>query len=326
MPNTDYLNFKGVTHFGDSFLMNMLEVNLKMWYDWSFLEIGGWINVAIPTTGIASGDFSRLRLVDDPNYAAGRVWESIKKDWVWEADITYNDKGGSARTPTVIGAPTVNGVASAVPFSINYPLGRIIFDTAISSTATVKLAYPYRAVQVYRADDAPWFFELQFASNDAGGSSVQFLQTTDGTWSVGSHHRIQMPCIIIEAVPRADSRAYELGNGSLVIRQDVLFHVIAETRNDRNKLVDIIRNQSDKGIWLFHVDNVAQNDDFPLNSEGELVGDMMYPELVAAPEDGGYRWRQCHMANAVVSELQSVHPNLHEGTVRTTMEVVLGGV
>jgi hypothetical protein len=324
MPNTDYLTFKGATHYGDSFLMNMLEVNLKMWYDWSFLKIGGWVNVAIPTAGAWGGDFSKLRLVRDEGYTVGQVWESIKKDWVWEDGVDYVDKDGTTRNPLVVGTPTVNNVTSAVPFTINYPLGRIIFDTPISSTATVKLPYSYRAVQVYRADDAPWFFELQFGSNDA--NSPHFAQNDDGSWMVGANHRVQMPCIIIEAIPRADSTGYELGNGSLVIRQDVLFHVVAETRNDRNKLIDVIRQQSDKGIWLFHVDNVIENDDFPLDENGSLVGSKTYPELVATEGDGGYRWRQCHMTRAVVSELQSIHPKLHEGTVRTTMEVVLGGV
>ncbi len=322
--STDHLTFKGAVHYGDSFLMNMLEVNLKMWYDWSFLKIGSWVNVNIPTAGISGGDFSRLRLVKDENYTNGQVWESIKKDWVWEDTIDYIDRDGTTRNPNTVGTPAVNGSPAAGAFKINYPLGRVIFDTAISTTATVKLSYAYRAVQVYRADDAPWFYEMQFDSNNAANN--MFLDSDNGTWSIGSHHRIQMPCIIIEAIPRADSRGYEIGNGSLVVNQDVLFHVLAETRNDRNKLVDIIRQQSDKGIWLFHVDNVIQEDDFPLNQNGELVGSKTYPELVADEVDGGYRWRQCHMAKAVVSELQSIHPNLHEGTVRTTMEVVLGGV
>lgn len=324
MPNTDYLRFKGVTHFGDSFLMNMLEVNLKMWYDWSLLQAGAWVDIAVPTAGAWGGDYSLLRPVKDPAYTNGQVWESLKKDWVWETGIAYTDKSSNVLSPITVGTPIVNGSPSAATFNINYPLGRIIFDTAISSTATVKLPYAYRAVQVYRADDAPWFFEMQFGSNDA--NTPQFLQSSSGTWSVGSNHRIQMPCVIIECVARADSTGYELGNGSLVIKQDVLFHIVAETRNDRNKLIDIIRQQSDKGIWLFHVDEVIQDNNFPLNEDGELVGSYMYDDLVKAPEDNGYRWRQCHMANSIVSEVQSVHPKLHEGTVRTTMEVVLGGV
>ena len=46
----------------------------------------------------------------------------------------------------------------------NYPLGRVVFDTAIPTTSTVQLEYSYRNVQTYIADQAPWWDELQYNS------------------------------------------------------------------------------------------------------------------------------------------------------------------
>jgi hypothetical protein len=43
----------------------------------------------------------------------------------------------------------------------NYPLGRVVFDTAVSTTSAVKLEYSYRNVQTYIADQAPWWDEIQ---------------------------------------------------------------------------------------------------------------------------------------------------------------------
>jgi hypothetical protein len=135
-----------------------------------------------------------------------------------------------------------------------------------------------------------------------------------------------MPTILLEAVARGTSKGYELGNGSLAIRQDVLFHVIAENRALRNNLVDMLRYQSDKSIWLFDTNRVVAGDDYPLDYRGELVGTKMYPDLVDTIANGGYRWNRCDFISATVSEIEALHPTLYEGMVRTTMEIVSGGI
>ena len=44
--------FKNVSSIGDRQVLSSLEHNLKSFLDWSFLNIGGFINVNIPTSGI----------------------------------------------------------------------------------------------------------------------------------------------------------------------------------------------------------------------------------------------------------------------------------
>lgn len=320
----DYTEFKGVTHYGNDQLMVMLEANLKSWLDWSLLRIGGWTDVSIPQTGVHGGDFAELRLVDDPSYASGQVWEGVRKDWVWETGVNYTDVNGTGHDPQPVGTPVVDGSPTAASYHVNYPLGRIIFDSPISTTSTVELDYAYRDCQVVRADSAPWFRQLQFRSFRP--DDLQVSQTTRGEWSIGGQHRIQMPTILLESVPRGTSKGYELGNDSLVIMQDVLFHVMAESRTLRNNLVDMIRQQSDKAIWLFDTNRVVAGGDYPLDYRGELVGSKMYPDLVDTIANGGYRWNKCYFMNATVSEIEALHPTLYEGMVRTTMEIVLGGM
>ena len=112
-------------------------------------------------------------------------------------------------------------------YHINYPLGRVIFDANIPAiTAAVTASYSYRFVQVYRANDVPWWQQLQYRSFRV--DDAMFTQSGDGDWAIGGQHRIQMPCVIIEAVPRATSRPFQLGDGSYWVNQDVLCHVIAE--------------------------------------------------------------------------------------------------
>ena len=93
-----------VSNVGNTLLNSELESNLKSYLDWGLLGIGGWFNVEIPTSGAWGGTFDQLRLVDDPSYSAGQIWESARKDWVWETGVPYT--GGS---PIQITGVSVNG-------------------------------------------------------------------------------------------------------------------------------------------------------------------------------------------------------------------------
>lgn len=316
-----HTNFKGVTHFGNDQLMNILEINLKTYVDWSLLKIGGWVDISNTQADIWAGDTSQLRMVEDPSYTDGQVWQGQRKDWVWETGVNYSDVDGGTQNPSGVDVPTIDGVAATGSYNVDYPLGRIIFDTEISSASTVKATHAYRNTQVYIADDVPWFRELQFRSYRSDDAQIE--ETNKGEWSIGGQKRVQLPVIIIESVARGTSHAYEIGNGSLIVQQDVMFHIVADSRYMRNNLTDIIRQQSDRAIWLFDTNLVNADDGWPLNSNGYLVGAKMYPDLVNLAN--GYRWTQCHMRNAVVSEIDSLHPHLFEGVIRMTMEIVIGG-
>jgi len=311
--------FKQVAHIGDTFLMSQLESSLKTWFDWALLKIGGWTNVTIPLAGAYGGDFSTLRQVDDPSYTAGTVWESVRKDWVWETTVDYVGKDMATYNPTSPAVVEVDSVVTA-PDHINYPLGRVIFSSPVASTSTVQAQYSYRYAQVYRADDVPWWNELQYRSFRP--DDVQFTELEDGSWAVGSQHRVQMPCVIIEAVPRSMSRPYQLGDGAAWVEQDVLVHVLAENRHDRNNLVDIFRGQFDNVIFLLDNDAIAAANDYPLDHRGEIVDSTKtYPVL--SDLNTGYPSHLCRFTRTDVSEVQSLNSRLYEGVVRMTCEVII---
>lgn len=325
MALANYTKLNGVSSFAAPYLMNELETNLKMYFDWGLLGIGGWSNVSVPTTGAYGGNLHELQPVYDPSYTDGQVWQAFRKDWVWETGVEYLDSTTNPEPTRITGVrvdSTYYGTGdSTYGWHANYPLGRVVFDTAIATTSTVELDYSYRFVQIYRADDAPWWQELQYQSFRADDS--HFSQFGTGDWSVGAHHRVQMPAMVVEAVPRGSAAGYELGNGALEVNQDVMFHVVAENRYDRNNLLDIIRLQYDNIIWLFNSQSVAEATGYPLDYRGMLVGSNMYPDLV---ETGAYRWYECRFTDVNISEVESINPNLHQGTVRATLEVIIGNV
>ena len=91
----------------------------------------------------------------------------------------------------------------------------------------------------------------------------------------------------------------------------------------RNNMLDVLRLQKDKTIYLFDSNEIAASSAWPLTTDGDIANANVYPNLVA---ETGYRWKKCTFADAVLSEVEVMHPNLYEGTVRMTLEIVMGSI
>lgn len=307
--------FKNVNNIAQDLLLNILESNFKSYLDWAFLNIGAWFDVSVGISGIYGGNpHAKLLLVDDPAYNDGQVWQGIRKDWVWETGVIFNS--GSPIDISGVYVDSVFTPYSSGDFAVDYPLGRIIFDTEIDTDSQVEINYSYKYVQTYRASDSPWFNVLQFASYETNNPDI--TRTEDGDWSIGGQHRVQMPAVVIESLARSRSRPYEIGNNNLIIEQDIAFYVLAENKNDRNKLLDILRLQQDSVIVLYNTNEIAQNDLYPLDYNGDRKNNpLMYPNMVS-----DYGWRKCWIKDVNLFEIDSVHPNLYMGMVRATVEII----
>lgn len=307
--------FKSINNISEDLLLNILESNFKMFFDWAFLNIGGWFDVNIPQSSIyGTNSHSKLLLTIDPSYDDGQVWQGIRKEWIWETGVIFN-----SGSPIDISGIYVDSVFDSIlnnNFIIDYPLGRIIFNTAISTQTEVEANYSYRYVQTYRANDSPWYNILQHATYKTDNKDIQRL--SDGDWSIGGNHRVQMPAIVIESAPRSRSRPYELGNDNLIIEQDINCYILAENKNDRNKLLDILRYQQDLTIWLYNTNKLAQDDNFPLNHNGNRkINPLMYPNIIEQ-----YKWRKCWIKAVNIYELESPSIDLHHGMVKFTTEII----
>lgn len=307
--------FKSVNSISQDQLLNILESNFKSFLDWSFLNIGGWIDAEASNNTLFGGwPTFQLIAVEDPSYTNGQVWQGFRKDWIYEKSVIYN-----GTSPKSLDGLYINGTYipySSGAFTINYPLGRIILNSPIDPASIVYMDYSYRIVQTYRANDAPWFQLLQFMSYNTNNPDLQ--QIGEGEWSIGGHHRVQMPCIIIESLSRSRSRPREIGSAGLILEQDLMFHILSDNKNDRNKLLDILRLQQDLHHWLYNTNDLAQDDKYPLDYNGDLkVAALTYPEILDQ-----YKWRKCWWKNVVLSEVQSPHHRLHQGSIRLTVEII----
>jgi hypothetical protein len=322
MACDDYLRFKGSEHIGDDQLISRLENSLKMWLDWCFLGIGGWTDVNIPESGNYGGDFSTLALVDEPSFADGKVWQTARKDWVWETGVNY-ENDSVVYNPIEITGVEVDGNTydtgdATYGHYYNYPLGRVVFNSAIDTDSVVRLSYSFRDIQVYTANQGDW---ASIQQNSLRPDDSHFAQSSMGEWSIGGQHRIQMPAILIETVSNRIHKPWEMGSGSFEVSQPVLFHIFAQDKYWRDNLTDRISIQDGKTIFLFNTNLMGQANAFPLDYRGMLVGSKNYPDFVSPVGSGGYRWKRCKFSNATISEINTNNSNLYHSVVRMLCQI-----
>lgn len=393
----------GVKAIGQHLFLSQLENNLKSFLEWGLLNIGGFINVTRSQSNIHGSQLFKLKPTVDPNYKTSQIWQTMRKDWVWETGIQYcgisscffcvenlgivdelmcidlgtqcaaaggtytvnsgvfdgpptctcvidrgpvPDGGCSSITPLI----HVGNVFAAVaqyytnnyiePILISgiyinnefYPVGtddpeysykvdynnsRIVFDNQVCSSLDIQMEYAYRWAQVYTYDNAKWWQQLQYRTDE---NTLHFNQIRQGDFSIFSTNRIQLPSIIIESIPRGLSKPYRLGDKSLIMEQDVMCHIISENRHDRNMLIDILRLQQDKVIWLYDTNEVIKNGAYPYNIDGTLNDNrLQYDQLLNTQN---YRFNKCMLKDIYASDVESFSPFLSESSVRLTLEVI----
>jgi len=312
-----YTQLKGVTQIGEATLSEQLYANISTFFNWGLLGVGSFFNITRPSSGTYGGDYSTLSLRHDRNYTLGRVWESAIHDWVWESGIEYNTQ------PISISGVYVNNVfypssgTGTYAHIINYPLGQVIFNNPIATGSVVSLEYSHRYFHFYTAD-TPGAKEIMFNSFRVDDS--HFSQPESGVWNIMSQNRIELPAVILEVVPKQKMVGLQLGGGQWVSR-DILFHVLAESVSDRDKIFDIITYQKDKTILSFDKNALITDNKFPLDSDGSLVsGAINYPEMVNPT--GQYFWKKLLFENFVSQDVPSTPP-LFRATIRGTIKTDL---
>ena len=318
----DYTQLKGVSNIADSTLSTQISDNVIEFFNWGLLDAGGYFNINMPATGLYGGDKHKLRLVDDPNYTAGQVWEGYRSNWVWETGVSPSSKpiqisgvyvGGTFQPGTGVGT---------YAHHVDYPNGRVVFDSAIATPSTVAAEFSYKWINVIKAEGIPWFREIQYNSQRV--DSEHFAQTGSGDWSQLGQTRVQLPALAVEVVPRRRFAPFELGS-TRTAYTDVLFHVLSEEEYVASQLVDMVSLQEEKTLWLFDTNLLATQNKYPLNYRGELTSHALasgrYPDLVSDTSEGGLRWKRMFISNCVSEDLSMLNPNLYIGTVRMTTEV-----
>jgi hypothetical protein len=311
---SNYTRLRAVSNIGDSLLLDQVTTNLMSFLDWGFLGIGAFVNISRPTSGVYGGNEHRLRLSEDRNYRKGQVWEGFRSNWVWESGIEYPVQ------PIQISGVYLNNTflptatTGTFSYSINYPLGRVVFNNPISPTSQVELNYSFKQISVQSAD-SPWFKELQFNSYRVDDSHFNLYGS--GIWSTAAQNRIQLPAVVVEFSPRRTLTGKELGGGSFIY-QDYNFHIFAETSFERGNLLDILTFQKQQKLFLYDKNLIQNANAWPLDYFGSIAPSALcYPDLV----NNYFNHKAIYFYDTSGQEAMNYIPGLFCAMVRATFEI-----
>lgn len=308
-----FTTLKGIDKFSDKTMSEIVSDNLVEFLDWGLLDKGAFYNVRIPTSGVYGADRSILRPSNDARFS-GKVWEAANKNWVWQSGINSIEVSGIFVNNTFYSKNTVGAFA----YYIDYPNGRIVFNSAIASNSTVKVEYSYKIVEVADIKKNGFFSHLQSQAfrNDKGFTS------NSGEWNLIPETRLQLPSIAVEVPPISSTKPYSLGTGARYGYINVKFHVFGDSQSVCRKIADILVDQKEKSIFLFDSNEIAESGAYPLTYRGDLSSNpLTYPQLL---EEDKYRWRKAALVETEGPvNITQIHPNVYHGTVKCTVETVI---
>lgn len=311
------LKFDRVCHYGKSNVIRRLEVGLKYFYDWALLGIGAWNNITIDMPTSNGGNASILRGATAPGYTAGQAWEGFRENWVYESGVTYLDTTGGTNHP-LIPQVYVNAILQSTgSYNINYPLGHVVFNSPISTASTVKARFSYKNINTLISDEVPWYQELQYQS---WIPDSMFSKNDRGDWFVAGNHRVQLPCLVIQAVQNGVKLPYAIGGGRIWRKQDIFFHVLTDDKRVRDNLADLIVEEGDRCIQLFDIDAAIMAGNLTLDLNGRLTGSF-YPSLLI-----NYCWGTARSDNARIFSLNSYNCGLYDATIKHTYSVLFSNL
>lgn len=314
----------GVENTQDSTLSNILIDNFVTFLDWGFLDKGGFNNINIPSSGMYGGSKSELRIANDPNYVTGQVWQGFRENWAWETGINKTTQ------PIAISGIYVNNNflpytyksasgyytgPSATGYRINYQDGKVIFNTPLPATTSVKLNYSYKWVKVDRAEGVGFFRQIQ--NNDFRIDS-NFLNGS-GDWVQLGQTRVQLPAVFVEVVPNRTYEGLQLGGGQWA-NTDILFYVLSNREPDCSNLLNIISYQNDRIINLFDSNRISRSGAYPMTFKGDLVDRQYdYPYWI----DNYPTYNNCRIFNTKINNITQISVDFYVGTVRCSTQVKL---
>jgi hypothetical protein len=312
-------NFNTYTNIGQKSTLSLVEDNIKGFLDNGFLCIGGFVDANIPATG--TDPLTTLHPVDYPPYKKNTVWESNRKDWVYESNLPY------ATQPIPVSGIYFNNTylmnfreaQLAEPLSnnsyrVNYPLGQIIFDNPQPSNSVIKLNYSYRYIQVYKSNENMWWKELQNVAYNP-----QRTRVPDADYKIFSDHRVQLPAIIIEIIPRMYQTPYQLGSVENIITQDILLHIFTNTPQQRTQITDILIAQKDKDSFFYDIHKVVKENKYALSFNGSKnIFGLSYSQIMA---NSSYLKNAFYIENAITTEYNQLSSALYNSVVRWTLKI-----
>lgn len=252
----------------------LLEMNLRSHLDVLFLSNGMYSNVAE-----SGGWYGGAERLDQLTRVNANIYESHFNNWIYETDVT----GPSGYEINLASGIEVDNVftawgSGALAPSIDYRNGKVLFQSDPGSSAVVSSEFSYKEVLV--------------AGPDAEASKILFSSFKDNVGAnlgqVPSGTIKQLPMVVIDPQIR-DFTGRQLGGGQIVDQQ-VIFHVVANSRSKVNKIVDLLSTVSYREV----VQGVDFNNTPTLfDRYGGKLG--AYQNFTTLQANNSYKWEKIYI-------------------------------
>ena len=227
-------------------IRSLLKLNLKLFLDTHFIREGAYINIASGAQFYDGSDMSVLLPdtdADDTLFGVsnGQVWQSPFRQWVYESGIPLD--GTNIQSPPIVASGVyIEGAFRTTNdtnfgHTIDFINGRIIFNSPKSLALKVHGQFSAREVRVGFEHDFNQQFQKGYIESKYTTNPLTSMQLVYPSGSAQP-----FPGVFIEVDGR-EMTAYELGNRSAIISDEVKLHIWALDDLQRDNIVDILTSQ-----------------------------------------------------------------------------------
>lgn len=272
-------------------LKALVKSNLEYWLNNKLLTQGLYISIPSGYADIYGNDLSRLQASSDESFPSGTVYQSAFKNWVYESDITVSESG--LAPPIVCSGVYVDGIfrakdsssplySAAHAHSVDYPNGRIIFDSVVNGT--IQAEFSYKTVTVGHApakgnENRPLLIETAWKDNPQASGADIYPKASSQT----------LPAVFIDIIDRT-SRGYELGSSSLIADFFGVFHIWSRDDFTLDLIEDILTDAQHDVILGINFNSAP----YPLNYIGDKNGSFESYDTYANVHHR-YFWRRMYL-------------------------------
>lgn len=194
-------------------------------------------------------------LADIGGLVPGQVWQSAFRDWVYENPPALNPSVILQRWPAAFRASGVyiDGAFRlendpVYPHHIDYLNGRVIFNNPLPLETRIHAQFSYKTVHVLSLREfnnqlRHGVLEQQWTNNPRTANQLIYPS--------GSIRITPLPIIFVEDMARTYG-AYELGNRSLIARDEFVCEIWALDEGTRDNLIDLVSFQENKSYPIIN--------------------------------------------------------------------------
>lgn len=260
----------------------LMKHSWREFLDQELLRDGNYDVIASGQQFYDGTDLSQLvpdtdsEVLAEGGYLPGQVWQSLFRNWVYQNPPALNPSVVLQHWPTAFRASGVyvDGAFRleddpVYPHSIDHLNGRIIFDTPIIDfEKLIHADFTYKTVQILSLREFNnqlkfGVLEQQYKTNPFTAGQLVY---PSGTPKIAP-----LPIIFVEDMGRTYGE-YQLGDRSLIARDELTCEIWALDESTRDNLIDLVSFQQRKSFPIINY-NVAP---FPLSGlKNELSPDYV---------------------------------------------------